>query len=81
MLESQVKKLKYALLIAKYGGAEYFFGEIKRRIYRKSISIGLEKKLDEADFEIKCPVDYSLESICLKLPSSPARVFWGGISP
>jgi len=61
MFESEIKKANYAFLLAKYGGIEHLFTEIKRRIYHKTVSIGLEKDLNEPDIEIQPRTDYTLK--------------------
>jgi hypothetical protein len=60
MLESEFKKAKYAILVARYGGLEFFFKEIVRRIYRQTCSIGLEKDLNEPDIDVPAKIKYTL---------------------
>lgn len=61
MLEQHLKKAKYALLAAKFGGFDYLLSEIKQRTYRKERFIGLAKYLNEPDIEVKSKIDFNLK--------------------
>jgi hypothetical protein len=55
-----LKKAKYAILMAEFGGFRYLFQEISQRIYRKEQFIGLEKHLSLPIVQIESKIPYSL---------------------
>jgi RimJ/RimL family protein N-acetyltransferase len=68
MFRSAFLKAQFALLLQKYGGINSLSEEAAKWLYRNSISIGLEKNLDEPDPKIECDLKYTLK------PASPQDI-------
>lgn len=60
MSSRALKKLYFALLILRYGGAALFLRHLKCQIYDSAIFLGLEKDLNVECIPVPCQVDYSL---------------------
>jgi hypothetical protein len=56
-----VRRAKYAIKMAEFGGIDYLFKEISRRIYRKENFIGLEKDLMTPDVKVESQIPYVLK--------------------
>lgn len=55
-----LKRLKYAILLIEIEGPSLFLGRLLRKIYSKTVYLGLEKKLNSECASVPCQIDYSL---------------------
>ena len=61
MLKRMLRKVRYAVLLAKVGGLKVFFHQLKRQIYSRASFIGLERNLGTNGAPVPCGVEYSLQ--------------------
>ena len=61
VLKEALRKVRYAVLLARVGGPKVFFRQLKRQVYSRATFIGLEKNLNTKCAPVPCQVEYSLQ--------------------
>ncbi len=61
VLKEALRKVRYAVLLARVGGPKVFFRQLKRQVYSRATFIGLEKNLNTKCAPVPCRVEYALQ--------------------